>query len=393
MVSKAKKVGFVAIKAVVLMLLTAAIFALSCSSMADDEIFKREYLSEHTLNVFLLIFFLLIFNSLSIAINRYDKYARARFLEAAKNNKFLSRVKFTASSFDVYLEIGCIALLSFALPSVFSYDFVGKVFFGDLQNKLYTLLIVLPVLFVILFFAHVSVQKNWYISEQRARLYPETQKKPKIPPVIMRVVRIAFIYCVGEMALLAIMPVLRAFWDLGGIMLFVWIIVAIIAVFLCVIAGCFIRALVKRLCFVRKLKRYCADNAIGLSAVKNAYRSIFFRQDGFDFTIEKDKVRCDCKFMASVFPKSLLILGNNGSGEREDVLQIFGAELMRFLTKLDFAFESANKKVLLLLPTPKTFFISINGSKPTLADNGEKVGEYTVYTATGFFNAMEYDTL
>ena len=68
MESKVKSIGISALKTVILMALTLAISAL-VRFLFVDNMFEQEYFSNQVLNVWHMIFFLLIFNSLFFAIS------------------------------------------------------------------------------------------------------------------------------------------------------------------------------------------------------------------------------------------------------------------------------------------------------------------------------------
>ena len=155
----------------------------------------------------------------------------------------------------------------------------------------------------------------------------------------------------------------------------------------------YIQCKICRRSFVKKLKKYCVANSVYLSDIKKPYLSLFVSQNGFDFTVEKNGTRYDCKFIAGIFPTSPIILTDKGNGIKQDTIRIFKMELFHFLTRLEFGYESEGKKILVLLPIPKTFFVSANEAPPRLADVGEKAGEYTIYNSTGFFNALDRGTL
>ena len=64
--------------------------------------------------------------------------------------------------------------------------------------------------------------------------------------------------------------------------------------------------------------------------------------------------------------------------------------LFRRITTFRYDFEGRGKKVLIILPTPKRVIHAEGGRSLEI---GDKVGEYTVYTATAFLNALERDCL
>ena len=96
---RVKNIGISALRTVILMALTLAVSAL-VRFLFVDNMFEQEYFSEQILNVWHMIFFLLIFNSLFFAIKCHDKNSREKFLNYAENNKLSSHIKFVFSSID-----------------------------------------------------------------------------------------------------------------------------------------------------------------------------------------------------------------------------------------------------------------------------------------------------
>ena len=390
MESKVKSIGISALKTVILMALTLAISTL-VRFLFVDNMFEQEYFSNQVLNVWHMVFFLLIFNSSFFAIKRYDKNSRERFLNYAKSNKLSSHIKFVFSSLDFYVEYACIVLLSIILPSSFLYSFVSKISLVD--NKLYTLLIILPIMLLLLFFSRITIQRDWYLESQKESKYSAKEKKSKLPPIIKSVFTVVLVYCGAAIIIPWFLPLFISLWNLGGAMLFVWIALALIAVILITISVYYIRAILKRKSFIKKLKKYCADNSVFLSDIKKPYNSIFALHSGFDFTVEKKGVKYDCKFIAGIVPNSLIVLSDKGNGLKQNTVRLFKTELFHFMTKFDFGYESENEKIIILLPTPKTFLVSTNESPPRIADTGEKVGQYTIYSSTGFLNSLDRNCL
>ena len=390
MESKAKSIGMSALKTVILMSLTLAISAL-VRFLFVDNMFEQEYFSNQVLNVWHMVFFLLIFNSSFFAIKRHDKNSREKFLNYAENNKLSSHIKFVFSSIDFYVEYVCIVLLSIILPSSFLYGFVSKILLVD--SKLYTLLIILPIMLLLLFSSRITIQRNWYLESQKESKYSSKEKKSKLPPIIKSVFKVVLVYCGAAILIPWLLPLFISLWNLGGAMLFVWIALVVIAVVLITISVYYVRAILKRKSFIKKLKKYCEDTSIFLSEIKKPYNSIFALHRGFDFTVEKKGVKYDCKFIAGIAPNSIIVLSDKGNGLKQNTVRLFKTELFHFMTKFDFGYESENNKIIILLPTPKTFLVSTNESPPRIADTGEKVGQYTIYSSTGFLNSLDRNCL
>lgn len=389
---KIKDIGTVALRAVILMALSAALSAL-CRFVFVENMFGEDYFSEQILNVWHFVFFIMIFYSLTFALDQHDKRCRARLLAQVKDGTLLSVVKFTLLSVDLYTELAVITVVSVLLPASFLYGFVGKAFFnGTAQtNGLYTLFIILPIMFALLFTARLKIGRSWYASARRSA--SAEGKKPKLPPVVKSVFNTALVYVGASIVLPWFLPGVITLYNVGGPWLFLWVLIGLASVIAVVTAVFYARAIIKRRSFVNKLRRYCRDNSVYLSDIRKPVASVFSMESGYDFSVKKDGVQYDCKFIAGVFPTSVFIFSDRGNGLKQDTFHLLRAELFHFMTKFDFGYESHGKKILVLLPTPKRFFVSVNDAPPRPADVGERVGQYTIYNSTGFINALERDTL
>ena len=69
-----------------------------------------------------------------------------------------------------------------------------------------------------------------------------------------------------------------------------------------------------------------------------------------------------------------------GSG---DELELFG-----FTSEIDYTFEADGEKILLLNPTPRRV-LKKSDKHTAEMDNGDKIGEYTVYTGNAFLRLID----
>ena len=83
-------------------------------------------------------------------------------------------------------------------------------------------------------------------------------------------------------------------------------------------------------------------------------------------------------------------LTNTGEGSNIYDYRLGQVHLWRRITTFRYDFEGRSKKILVILPTPQKVMHAEGGC---YLDIGDKVGEYTVYTATAFLNAFERDCL
>ncbi len=374
-----------ALKAFVLILLTAGI-GFVCRCLFIFNMFEEEYLSPRAFHVFHLVFFVLIINSLILAIYRKDRRARERFLERDVGSGFLSNAKYIASSLDFYVELVGVTVLLVLLPSSFLFGFEAT----NTDARLLTLLVILPIIYALDFVARVGVQENWYAENKRKDTDAIKQKGSTI---IKDIIIVAMIYFAFAMCLPWFLPILIMLWQLGGVMLLVWVAIALIVSTLLTLMFFAIRGIFKRRAFLQKLKKYCEDNALEISDIKKPYLSMFIAQNSSNFSIEKDGKKYECKLIAGLFPGSPIVFSDNGEGLKQDTVRLFRTELFHFLTKFNFGFDSDSKKILIVVPIPRKFFVSTNRSSPRQADTGEKIGEYTIYNATGFLGALDRDCL
>jgi hypothetical protein len=134
-------------------------------------------------------------------------------------------------------------------------------------------------------------------------------------------------------------------------------------------------------------------NNLPLSEIVKPYSSIFVSHTGANFTVEKNGKKYDCKFMSSLFPGSPIIFSDKGVGIKHTRIHVFHIELFSKMKDFKYEFESENKKLLIIVPTPKKIFSQIRGSKLGEADTGEKLGEYTIYNSSGFLNSLDRNLL
>lgn len=395
--SKYKRIGIISLKALFLIFLTVGLAVISRFIFVEN-MFEQEYFGEPVLNVWYMVFFFFIFNSLVIALNSHDKYVTEKFLAQEETGRFFSIVKFILSSPEFYIDIACITIVSFLLPTSFLYGFIAKTFFYNMELtefkvKLYTLIIILPLLFVFDFISRIGVAKKWYQNSKSSHSNTVSEKKKKIPLTIKNIITVALVYCGASMVIPWLLPFLVTLWNIGDGMGFLWILLFMVIIVLIVIISYCIRAILKRKEFIEKLKKHCKTNSLYISDIKEPYRSIFIAQAGFDFSIEKNGKKYDCKFIAGVFPGSPIIFSDKGNGIKQNTVRLFRVELFHILTKFDYAYESEGKKILIVSPTPKNIYASIHEASPRPADVGEKIGEYTVYNSTGFLGALDRNCL
>lgn len=390
-----KRIGKAGVRALAVLALTE-VTALLFRLLFAENLFGGTYVSDRVLNVGYTFVFLLIFQSMVIALYAADGHARERCLTRAGDGGFLSTLKCVLTSPDGYADMAVITLLSLFLPTSFLYGFaVGAFFDGsgmtEARQNLYTLLIFLPLLFFVDLLARVSVVKKWWRDSHGV---PDGHlRNRKFPPAIKNVLSAMLAYVGLALVVAWMSPVLVTVYHIAGGIGYLWILAALIAVPVLIVLFFVLRAVVRRKRFLRKLRKYCRTHAVDLSGIHRPYRSLGRQVPGYTFRLVKDGVTYDCKLLAGVFPHAPMVLSDTGEGLVQHTVKVFRVEWFRVLKRLDFAFESEGRKVLILLPAPGKWFASTKGGAPRPADTGERIGEYIACTATGFLNALDHGCL
>lgn len=352
------------LRSLLVIALTVAIFSVS-GYLFKYNLFGEQYFLPNATLFIPPILILLIFNSLVLAVHSQNKDVRAKYLESEDSGSFSAAAKFILKSTEFYIEIAIIVFLP-----------IFNVW-------------LLPLMIALNFGARMIILRNWYKDRKR----PENIDGGKIPSSIKRVFFVVLVYCSVSMIAAWFMPLIATLMNIadgiGFIKIILFIFIAVLVVFIFV----YIRALLKRKSFITKLQKYCKTNQVPISEIKKTYLSVFFWHPGSDFTIEKNGKKFECKLIAGVFPGAQTVFSDNGKGHHRHIFSIFKFKIFELRTDFVFAFDSDVKKVLILSPTPKKIYASIQGSPARPADTGEKIGEYTVYNATGFLGALDRDCL
>ena len=369
----------------VIFFLTEACFM---SIIREDE----EMLSPRAVGAWLFALQMLLFESTVFAFHRHRTEARSRFTDAYPRCTLTDMLKDLFLSAEFYIEYVGIALLSCLLP--LRYAPAGAAFFGESFTKGQLLLVVLPALLALDIVAHLSVRAVW--AADKPTVKADKKELSPLARTIRGVVFVAGIYCGAGLILSWYMPFLVTMNNLGGVSLGLYIAAAAVIAILAVVGAYFIRALKKRKDFIVRLQKYCKAQGMTLSDIRKPYRSVFKQQKGTDFTLriggQTNGQTFACKFVSGVFPASPIIFADTGEGIRQDTLRLFRVDLLHFNTRLDFRMEDSrpdDRKIIIVLPVPQRIYASVNAAPPRPADTGEVIGEYTLYTASGFLGALE----
>ena len=387
-----KRIGTAVLRTALLFLIFHLIFFLTEACFMSIIRKDEEMLSPRAIGAWLFALQMLLFESTVFAFHRHRTEARSRFSDAYPRRTLTDMFKDLFLSAEFYIEYVGIALLSCLLPLL--YDPAGAAFFGESFTKGQLLLVILPALLALDIVAHLSVRAVW--AADKPTVKADKKELSPLARTVRGVVFIAGIYCGAGLILSWYMPFLVTVNNLGDVSLGLYIAAAAAIAILAVVGAYFIRALKKRKDFIVLLRKYCKAQGITLSDIRKPYRSVFMQQKGTDFTLRiggpTNGQTFACKFVSSVFPASPIIFADTGEGIRQDTLRLFKVDLLHFNTRLDFRMEDSqpdDRKIIIVLPVPQRIYASVNAAPPRPADTGEVIGEYTLYTASGFLGALE----
>ncbi len=161
--------------------------------------------------------------------------------------------------------------------------------------------------------------------------------------------------------------------------------------------------------FVKALRALCRAYEFELLDFKHPYLSLFHDFKTYTFAIKTPKKTYYCRILGGIRKSNNMYLSEDGTctrsfgihmpiqrmanagpfvqvhvrGENEDW------ELFRIMSSSNYFFEADGEKILLINPVPRKVFAKANGQSVYEMDNGDKIGDYTVYTGNAFLRSLE----
>lgn len=331
----------------------------------------------------------IILSCLIFAFSRWSIVEQIKYLDGKpKEFNYFFEAKKIICSFDFIIEVAvCTVFAVLFSNSLFLSDISKFIFQGkNIGNFLKNLLVVTIILLIEIISGvihRVSSRKIWFDSKY-------CEEKSPVYTIIKMVVYIVLL-AIFFIFIWVYVPVIPKNFPL--ILMVSQIILPIILVPLSIIILIqYIGAMRKRLSFIRRLKCTCKTENVSISQIKNKFSFIFFRNKGFNFKLKTNKNTYDCKFIASRQKGISVILDSDGRGLYVHTFSVAGAVLGQYYTRFKYAFESENKKLLIICPRPQE--ISIADSKGLhQADSGDRVGDYKLFSADGLIRAIEFDNI
>ena len=293
------------------------------------------------------------------------------------------------TSKDHLLELGILLLLPILLPLELGYGPLVTLLFGAgavprALKKLLTLAIVLPVFFGL-----------WLLARYYAFLwlaYRENKMEIHfVRDLILKLLGNAAIYAIGSLGIMAVLGAIITFYFvLEAFFLFCWWLPLLLIAFL--LSFRFLRACRIRRKFLRRLKKLCRELGATLSPIKRPYRSLLRLCDEVNFTLQYGEKTYRCKLFCALKRHTPLFFSEKGIVQCLHSFRFRRVEYFRYTSQFDFSFEGQGHKILIVNPVPKEIYAGDTSFYREI-DTGERIGTYTVCTATGFLGALSRDVL
>ncbi len=172
----------------------------------------------------------------------------------------------------------------------------------------------------------------------------------------------------------------------------------------------YFRAFLKRRSFIKEVTRFCNAYRFELFDMEHPYRSLFREKQSYTFGIRTEKETYYCRILASVRASNQMTLYDDGRVTRAATvhapinrmvrsgpfLQVYvrgedeDTSLFHFTSTADYTFEAGDgKKILIINPVPRKVYYKHATQPRHEIDNGDTVGEYTLYTGNAFMRSLE----
>ncbi len=299
------------------------------------------------------------------------------------------------TSKELLIELAVLLLVPILLPVEAGYTAFAALLFEApaavprVLLKTATLGVVLPLLFGFWLLARYYSFLWWSDEKRTAEL-----KRPWVT-LILKLLFIAAIYAVGGFLLTYFLEIVASIFNiLRAIASIRWWLPALLigGLVLLVLFTRLWRAVRIRRNFLKRLKRLCRELHVTLSPIKRPYRSLFRLTNEVNFTIGHGEKTYFCKLFGTLNRRNPLYFSEKGIVQCLHSFRFRRVEYFRYTTQFDFSFEAQGTKVLIVIPVTKEIFAGHTEYFRPI-DTGETIGEYKLFTATGFLGALSRDVV
>ncbi|MBO5932089.1 MAG: hypothetical protein J6Q70_07655 [Clostridia bacterium] len=317
----------------------------------------------------------------------YNRPLRESFLQNMPQRSIGNHIKFLLGHLHFWLGYAAIVLLFCVFPLTKTTPTVlflfGRLGIGKL------LLVYLVLMLAVYVWANLSAIRLWRDDNEKRDYMDKKQKRNAI------IILIA-VYAVTPFAFLLIWDVVTRYipliYKLAQMYASPLLIVAVVFVILLAFSANFLRVMFARKKFLRQLQKSCREMGFEMTKIQRPYLSAFRVCRGESFQVTTHKKTYSCKLVGA--PKRLLPLAIHPSGALHFIhsFSLFKATLYSHTTVKDITYDRELPKILIVNPVPIKLSCYFQ-NKIADIDNGARVGDYKIYTATAFIRAIETDTV
>ena len=370
--------------------------------------------------IFETILLFLMLNSVILTFAIYHKSEREAFLEIHKEAAYLFDARAERKNLlrSSVLAAETVALWAFfaVFPMPWGYD-NAVLLMGNIPvlPKLIATLVFAVASFLIMLHSRIDARKMWLEMPERLikkHFWKSMARKKRFQysyfRMLLRLVGYTLLYAALMQIVAFVIAMLSSVLRMLKLVLLTPIILGIVLAFFSLF---YLRAIRTRSKFVRNLKKTCTEEGYDLFYLKRPYRSIFRDNGSYTFALEANGKTYYCRMLASVKRSNKLIISDDGTCTRlmglhipqPQLVRVGGflqahnrgngddREFMNFSSIIDYTFEADGHKILIINPVPKRVLRKICGATREM-DNGDKIGEYTVYTGNAFLRALKRES-
>ena len=251
-----KRIGKSVLRSVLLFFVFALVTIVS-RSVFDGELENMDMLNGVAIPLWLLglwhvFYMLLIFESTVFALHRHAAEEKAAYLDKRIGVGLRAELRALFCSFEFYVDCAATVILSLVMP-LGLYDCIGQALPSAGLGKIPVTLIGLVLLLALLLVARLSLGRLW-ISDSISSGREGKKKKKERSALFLTIKGIAFavmVYIVSSYAITWFVPFLVTLANLaGGVIVVLYLFIAILIALAVALAVFYIRAIVKRRQFI-----------------------------------------------------------------------------------------------------------------------------------------------
>ena len=334
----------------------------------------------------------------------YDSTARRRFCKnPPEETHYFSEHLGILHSYEFLCHAVALVILPLTSKTeIFEHPIMllfGKREYTELGIYLRYLLVVYPAFLIIELLLRLRTRTYWRDLDKEEAM----DKHFDLVKILFLWILITFVYGYLAQFYLPAIPILISYFAYP----ITWII--LFAIIFTITLYRRIRAIRIRKKFIKKLSDFCKDPRFELSKIKHPYRSVFFDDRSYHFTVKAYGKTYACKMIAAVSKDAKMVFLDEQIGYFKSELKVKNSELTIFRKKFHHGFDApeTDHKVLIISPAPHTILavntkVAFSSENVTYVkeskefmyvDNATNIFGATVFSGAAFINALDRNCL